>query len=124
MILDNRNNLTKSKKIRTVPLSVKALQILNSREQFRKNEFIFTQEGEGITQKFISKKFKSYVIKSKINSGLHFHSLRHTFASWLVQRGVSIYEVSKLLGHSDIKVTEIYAHLKPENLRNAVELLN
>lgn len=42
----------------------------------------------------------------------------------LVQRGVSIYEVSKLLGHSDIRVTQIYAHLRPENLRNAVELLN
>lgn len=124
LILDNRNNLTKSKKIRTVPLSIKAMQILNSREINKKSESVFTLKGERITQKFISKKFKSYVIKAKINSKLNFHSLRHTFASWLVQRGVSIYEVSKLLGHSDIKVTEIYAHLKPENLRNAVELLN
>lgn len=124
LILDNRNNLTKSKKIRTVPLSVKATQILISRELSKQSELVFTLEGERITQKFISKKFKSYVIKSKINPDLTFHSLRHTFASWLVQRGVSIYEVSKLLGHSDIKVTEIYAHLKPENLRSAVELLN
>ena len=77
-----------------------------------------------ISQDRITKTFKKYVIKSKLNPKLKFHSLRHTFASWLVQRGVSIYEVSKLLGHSDIKVTEIYAHLKPENLRNAVELLN
>jgi len=97
---------------------------LISRELSKQSEFVFSLEGERITQKFISKKFKSYVIKSKINPDLTFHSLRHTFASWLVQRGVSIHKVSKLLGHSDIKVTEIYTHLKPDNLRNAVELLN
>lgn len=124
LILDNRNNLTKSKKIRSVPLSIKALQILNRRDLSKNNDLVFTLEGEMITQKFISKKFKSYVIDAKINPKLTFHSLRHTFASWLVQKGCSIYEVSKLLGHSDIKVTEIYSHLKPENLRNAVDLLN
>jgi len=41
-----------------------------------------------------------------------------------VQRGVSIYEVSKLLGHSDIKTTEIYSHLRAEDLRTAVDMLN
>jgi site-specific recombinase XerD len=76
----------------------------------------------------VSKWFKSAVIEiSKhinLDTSIHFHSLRHSFASCLIQRGVSIYEVSILLGHSDIKVTEIYSHLTPENLRNAVELLN
>jgi integrase len=41
------------------------------------------------------------------------HTLRHTFASRLVIAGVSLYKVSKLLGHSSIKTTEIYAHLAP-----------
>jgi len=40
-----------------------------------------------------------------------------------VQKGVSIYEVSKLLGHADIKTTQIYAHLRSDELRNAVERL-
>ncbi len=62
--------------------------------------------------------------KTSLNSKLNLHSLRHTFASWLVQRGVSIYEVSKLLGHSDIIVTEIYSHLRAEDLRESVNLLN
>ena len=53
-----------------------------------------------------------------------FYSLRHTFASGLVQHGVSIYQVSKLLGHADIKTTEIYAHLRAEDLRESVEMLN
>ena len=76
-----------------------------------------------MSQDFLSHKFAAYIRKAKINSKLNFHSLRHTFASRLVQRGVSIYEVSKLLGHSDIKTTQIYAHLRNEDLRNAVELL-
>ncbi len=124
LILDNRTHLTKSKKVRTIPLSIKALQILTDRQLNFKSDLVFTYNGKPFNPNYLSKRFKDYIIKSGINPQLKFRSLRHTFASWLVQRGVSIYEVSKLLGHSDIKVTEIYAHLKPENLRNAVELLN
>ena len=69
-------------------------------------------------------KFKSYVKKAEINPKLNFHSLRHTFASWLVQKGATIYDVSKLLGHSTIKSTEVYAHLRVDELRGAVERLN
>lgn len=48
------------------------------------------------------------------------HKLRHTYASHLVQAGVDLYRVSKLLGHSSIQMTEIYAHLAPADLRAAV----
>ncbi len=48
------------------------------------------------------------------------HKLRHTFASQLVQNGVELYTVSKLLGHSSIQMTEIYAHLAPAHLHKAV----
>ena len=41
-----------------------------------------------------------------------------------MQAGVSIYVVSKLLGHSDIKTTEIYAHLRKEEFKSAVDTLN
>jgi len=124
LILDNRNHLTKSKKIRTIPLNVKALQILTARERSKQSNIIFTYKGLPIKQDYISKTFKKFIKKADLNIKLNFHSLRHTFASWLVQRGVSIYEVSKLLGHSDIKVTEIYSHLRVEDLRNSVNLLN
>lgn len=123
VILDNIKHTTKSKKIRSVALNLNALQILSER-QLKNERMVFTIDGSPANPSYVSKTFKKYVIKAQINPDLKFHSLRHTFASWLVQRGVSIYEVSKLLGHSNIKVTEIYAHLKQENLRNAVELLN
>lgn len=51
------------------------------------------------------------------------HKLRHTFASHLVQKGVELYTVSKLLGHSSIKMTEIYAHLAPRTLQDAIRAL-
>ena len=53
------------------------------------------------------------------------HTLRHTHASRLVQAGMSLYEVGKLLGHADTTSTEIYAHLVPlESSKKAVDILN
>ena len=49
------------------------------------------------------------------------HTLRHTYASHLVMNGTPLYTVSALLGHSDSKTTQIYAHLAPDHLKEAVE---
>lgn len=123
LILDNQVNITKSKKVRNVPINKTAFKILLERNKEVKVSKIFTYKEAAINQDFISKKFKKLVVKAKINTDFNFHSLRHTFASRLVQKGVSIYEVSKLLGHADIKTTQIYAHLRSDDLRRAVELL-
>ena len=122
IILDNQNHITKSKKIRTLPLNEKAFTIINDRKKIN-DELIFTINNRLIQKDHLIHKFKKYVIKAGINSKLHFHSLRHTFASWLVQGGVSIYHVSKLLGHADIKTTEIYAHLSLTDLKNSLDIL-
>ena len=105
LILNNRSNITKSKKVRNIPLNKSAFNILEKRKILEVSDKVFTYKGNIIIQDFISKKFKKLVVKAKINTDFNFHSLRHTFASWLVQKGVSIYEVSKLLGHADIKTT-------------------
>ena len=51
------------------------------------------------------------------------HDLRHTFASLLVNRGVSLYEVQTLLGHSSIQMTQRYAHLAPDLLHSRAEIV-
>jgi integrase len=67
---------------------------------------------------------ESDVVKDK-GGKVTIHTLRHTFASRLVQAGVSLAKVSKLLGHSSVTTTEIYAHLAPNEVsEEATNVLN
>ena len=120
--LDNRQHLTKSKKVRTIPLNETAFNVLNERFN-HDHDRVFTYNNKPINQDTFSQKFNKIIISSGLNPKLNFHSLRHTFASWLAQKGTSIYHISKLLGHANVKTTEIYAHLQQEDLRNAVNNL-
>ena len=52
-----------------------------------------------------------------------FHTLRHTYASMLVQKGVDIYQVKELLGHSSIALTERYSHLSESTLKHAALMI-
>lgn len=124
IILDNRSSMTKSRKVHNLPLNIRALQILTERELNKNSTLVFTYLDRPIKQDFISKKFRKLVKACSINPNLNFHSIRHSFASWLIQKGVSIYQVSKLLTHSDMRVTQIYTHLSSEDLRNSVNVLN
>lgn len=123
IILDNQQHITKSKKIRAVPLNNSAFNIVEKRYKGKIQQLIFTINNYPIKQDYLVHKFKKYVRATDINQKLSFHSLRHTFASWLVQKGVSIFKVSKLLGHADISTTQIYAHLRTEDLLDAVNNL-
>ena len=54
---------------------------------------------------------------------LHFHDLRHTFATRMVQAGIDLYKVQRLLGHKSPIMTQRYAHHYPESLREGVDAL-
>ena len=119
----------KSNKVRHVPLSEGAIEILNAlREKWRtqhngveaeQEDFIFANP---ITGKPFSSFFYSWnTARDKAGMPeLRVHDLRHSFASFLVNAGRSIYEVKELLGHADIKTTSRYAHLSQESLKAAV----
>lgn len=55
---------------------------------------------------------------------IKFHALRHTYATKLIENGASLLTVSRLLGHSSIKTTEVYAHVLNDTKAKEVELLN
>ena len=122
----------KGQRERIVPMTDKVFNLLT--EIFpkviniRRDRFVFTKNGFMFNPDCVTKNFKKSVRASAkektIDSSIHFHDLRHSFASNLARRGVSLLIIKELLGHTDIKTTMIYAHLRPENLRNAVELLN
>jgi integrase len=114
---------TKQGKRRTIPVSDTAFYLLKARQGKSPSEFVFTLNDRPIFEGWVTHLFKRYVREAGLNGKLHFHSLRHTFATWLVQDGVSLYEVQKLLGHSSIAVTQVYSHLQPEQLHDTVNRL-
>ena len=75
-------------------------------------------------QEAISKQFKKIVCKSNLNKKIHFHTLRHSFASILVQKGVSLYVVKELLGHEDLATAQIYGQLTTFDLAKAINKIN
>lgn len=114
----------KSNKIRHIPLSLGAIDTLmqaKSHRMLKENcEYIFPNPN---TLKPFSSFFFSWDAARK-RAGipeLRVHDLRHSFASFLVNAGRSLYEVQELLGHADIKTTSRYAHLSRERLNAAVE---
>lgn len=69
---------------------------------------------------YLNKRFKVYAKAAGLPSRVTFHTLRHTYASWLVMSGASLLTVKYLMGHANIKTTEQYAHLDPGHYREAV----
>lgn len=89
------------------------------------NGFVFCKEnGEKYSGNYFSRRFKIACKAAGLDKSIHFHSLRHSFASNLAQRGVSIYTIKELLGHSSITTTQIYSHLNMDSLREAVNKLD
>jgi integrase len=115
---------TKSRKNRAIPIGEQLHSLFSEMKGAASSELVFHEGGKRLSGNGVSKQFKASVRRARINDKLHFHSLRHTFASWLVQDGVSLYEVQKLLGHSNIAVTQVYSHLQPESLHSTVNRIS
>ena len=117
---------TKSRKNRIVPMSEELFRLLKERKENVRTEsaFVFhNKKGKPLKEQTISQQFKKYVISAGVNNRLHFHSLRHSFATHLVKKGVPLFAIQKLLGHSTSKTTEIYSHLLPQQLHREVNIL-
>jgi len=112
---------TKTGNRRVLPMNSFLIRILHTMQIKSTSEYVITLNGKKVREIWLSRRFKQYISKMDFDKSMHFHTLRHTFASWLVQTGVPIYEVQTLMGHSSINITQIYSHLVPQQLRNSVE---
>jgi integrase len=108
---------------RTIPMHAFIYREFNSLKH-RSGYIFLNKKGLPQSSKNISRRFKKYVRKSGLSDEVHFHSLRHTCASLLIQEKTPIYEVQKLLGHKSISTTQIYAHLENEHLRQSLDRLD
>lgn len=117
-IMPPERNKARSKK--TIPLSNGALEILERRKG-NDSEYVFPNPKTGQPLKH----FHNTWDRIRKNAGIpdvRIHDLRHNFASLLINSGRSLYEVQKLLGHSNISTTQRYAHLTQDTLRDATEV--
>lgn len=112
--------MAKTGKLLYLPLSGQARKFLPAREDAAAGDLVFQLP----TFRGSNDALKRWVKKAGIGKDITFHSSRHTFATMLLTQGADLYTVSKLLGHSDIKVTQIYAAIIDKKKQDAVNLLN
>ena len=119
----------KGKKDRVVGLSPVLLDILRAyikKENPRPKVFLF--EGERAGEAYSSRSAQKVFQRAKKNAGIRkevsFHSLRHSFATHLLEKGIDIRFIKDILGHFDIRTTERYVHVRKDKLVNIVSPLD
>ena len=103
----------KGKKDRVSVLSDKALDSLRKYYvTYRPKYWLFEgQDGGQYSVRSVQNIFRKAVKRSKINAYATVHTLRHSFATHLLERGTDLRQIQQLLGHDSIKTTEIYTHI-------------
>ncbi len=112
--------MSKSGRARNVPLSSSAIEVLRSLERREGCPYVVPNPATLRPWGNLHHQWDA-IRKSAGLDGVRIHDLRHSFASNLVNSGRSIYEVGRLLGHTQVKTTQRYAHLSDTVLMSAME---
>jgi integrase/recombinase XerD len=116
----------KGSKERLVPLGEEAIAALTSyltaaRQQLlagkASDDLFVTSRGDGMTRQAFWYLIKRYAARAALGKAISPHTLRHAFATHLLNHGADLRVVQLLLGHSDISTTQIYTHVARERLK-------
>ena len=111
---------------RTLPLNATVYELLAAKQATTgpgRGPVFRTPRGNELQVRYLAREF----CEARDRAGIpdfRFHDMRHTFATRLVQRGVDLYKVQRLLGHKTSLMTQRYAHHSPESLREGVNVLD
>ncbi len=116
----------KGNKERIVPMGDEALRLIKkyiqeSRQEIlgtRESEYLFiSKKGSKLNRKSVWRLLKNYVTRTRIRKNITPHTLRHSFATHLIENGADLRSVQELLGHMDISTTQVYTHLAKNKLQ-------
>lgn len=110
----------KTKQPVVAPLSDRAICYLPSQNGKSNDENVFLLPSPGVT----NMRLKKWAKAARVSKNVTFHVSRHTFATMMLTAGADIYTTSKLMGHTDIAVTQIYAKIVDKKKEEAVSLLD
>ncbi len=124
----------KGSKDRVVMLPESSVPLIEKWLRFKEGEYFIGNWGNQMSKGVLSKKFRQALRKTglaietkKSITGQQlyaycFHTLRHTYATYLLEKGVDLYYVQRSLGHSDIHTTQIYAYISNKDLQDKINL--
>ena len=121
-VVNSKDGHTKNYDTRVIPMNRSVEALLRKHPRRLDSPYVF-QGPSGLPVTKLNYHFTRAVKRSGIPH-VRFHDLRHTFASNLVMKGIDLRTVQELLGHKDMRMTLKYAHLAPDHVRKAVEVLD
>ena len=116
----------KGAKERKVPIAEYAVEYINkyikevrNKSEYKKSEYLFlNRSGEPISRVYFFKQVRKYAELAGIDMVISPHTLRHSFATHLLNRGAQLRMVQGMLGHTNIATTQIYTHVSSEKLKS------
>ena len=123
IIIGDENFTTKNGKSRIIPIASDLKEILDRRKAkiYNRDAYVFPKlNGFPFNRDYVSRYFKKSRREAGLPEEVHFHSLRHSFASNLAIKGVPLIVIKELLGHSSIVTTQIYSHSDLDSLQKAI----
>lgn len=110
---------------RDIPIGKNLMEVLeNLKQKSKAKGFVFSNNNGDKLKRRLRRDLMGITKKCGFPDVTKLHSLRHTFASHLVMKGVDLPTIQKLMGHADIQTTMIYSHLAPDHLSDAVDKLD